>query len=81
MLNLYGTNTCRKVRKYNRIKPHRIKTRPNDIEDPSLPAISVENGHLILAGFDNVRMAVAHVADVVDAVQELGSRFIVHVLT
>jgi hypothetical protein len=46
----------------------------------TLPAIGVEDGHLVLAGFDNVRMAVAHVADVVDAVQELGTRFIVHVL-
>ncbi len=34
----------------------------------TLPAIGVEDGHLVLAGFDNVRMAVAHVADVVDAV-------------
>ena len=45
------------------------------------PAICVKNCKLILSGFDNMRMAMAHVAHVVDAVKELGSCLVVHVLT
>jgi hypothetical protein len=36
---------------------------------------------LVLSGLDDVGMAVADVADVVDAVQKLGAGLIVHVLT
>lgn len=45
------------------------------------PAVRVQDRHLILASFDNVRMAVTNMADVVDAVQELLVLLVIHILT
>ena len=45
-----------------------------------VPVVRVKYRHLILTCFDNMWMTMAHVTDVVDAIQELVVNLVVHVL-
>ena len=44
------------------------------------PVVGIEYGHLFLASFDDMIVAVSNMADVIDAIQVLSVLFIVHVL-
>lgn len=44
------------------------------------PVVCVQNGHLFLAGLHHMIVTVAHVAHVVDAIEELFVHLVEHVL-
>ena len=48
---------------------------------PMSPGVGVQLSHLFLTSFDHHRVAMANVADIVDAVEEFLVRLVVHVLT
>ncbi len=76
--SLLGTLINYSCKKFYNVWPRSPELK---FEVVSGPAIGVEDGQLVLASLDDVWVAVADVADVVDAVQELGSGLIVHILT